>query len=851
MKKILNIFFITIMFFWLFFWFIQKISASYWDVFFSEIQRMWTTNSSSDEWIELKNNTNLDIDLTWWKIESEDWTPNISLSWIIKWNGFFLLERTDDDSAYQVKWDLFYSWALWNWGEKLFLINWNWEIVDQVDKKDNGKWQSGDSPSRKSMLKDDNWNWVNWEVDWNPESSFSHNNFETWNQEVLDYQSNWEDLVDNPEIFSQDWQENQSWQSWQNLQNWQNWQNWQEIVIQNILFDLQSPSYVLDKTEDLSEYICDNSKDECKINFNFEKTFENLINENWQKISKSNYYCQITFGSLSTWQENKCNPNTVIFPIWETNISIKIFEKSTDVLIIEKNILIKRLEKIELQEDPVGIGFKPVPTINTEITDNSKFSSKKQDLSIRNWIFKQKLRIKSISLNETNWDFVEIFCLNCEKKFNIWWYKIYSSKNFFHFPVQKFWKYNLENKNSIKIYLKKNCENFEENIFKTDNTDKNIFNLNIDNNVNIDKNDNFNKILKTKNFCTSKKTWLISTNWSLFFMNSNWEILDAICWQNWKEIKWKTKKQIDFLKNNDLWKWECLNTASLKKWDIFEREIFSGYNESKSWKKFNVKDLWEEKISEVDKKNIAIPVKTVIQEKLERTQDEPIQKIITTKTKLQIRLEKIRKQKNIFNKKTKFHKIYLPKEKTRVFRVKWRTLPFIKIEFLSESWEFFEVISDEKGYFKVIFDKLSKWKDDWKKFFEVKFFKDWEEVFKKNLEFFLKKDWESSNYKKNNFKKIENKKAKNKNSESISGEFKETETMKLNFISIPDWVIWPKNISLFQKMILKKEKDFAENSEDSFLNDDDFNNKKNYWLDIINWVWKFFNKINNFFKFNF
>jgi len=93
--------------------------ASALDVVFSEIAWMGTTASSTDEWIELYNNTGSDIDLTGWTLQAADGTPSISLAGTIPAGGHFLLERTDDDSKPLVAADQIYTGALNHDGEDL------------------------------------------------------------------------------------------------------------------------------------------------------------------------------------------------------------------------------------------------------------------------------------------------------------------------------------------------------------------------------------------------------------------------------------------------------------------------------------------------------------------------------------------------------------------------------------------------------------------------------------------------------------------------------------------------------------------------------------------------------------
>ena len=90
-------------------------------VVINEIAWMGTETSSYDEWIELKNTTENDIDLANWKLISTDGSPEINLTGIIPAYGYFLLERTDDNSVLNITADLIYSGTLSNTGERLEL----------------------------------------------------------------------------------------------------------------------------------------------------------------------------------------------------------------------------------------------------------------------------------------------------------------------------------------------------------------------------------------------------------------------------------------------------------------------------------------------------------------------------------------------------------------------------------------------------------------------------------------------------------------------------------------------------------------------------------------------------------
>jgi len=119
------------------------------DVIINEIAWMGTVSSSYDEWIELYNKTDHDIDLTGWIIEAEDGTPTIELSATVSANNFFLLERTDEDTVFNINADQIYTGALGNEGEILRLKNIDGQVIDELNC-DNG-WYAGDNETKRTM----------------------------------------------------------------------------------------------------------------------------------------------------------------------------------------------------------------------------------------------------------------------------------------------------------------------------------------------------------------------------------------------------------------------------------------------------------------------------------------------------------------------------------------------------------------------------------------------------------------------------------------------------------------------------------------------------------------------------
>jgi len=126
------------------------------NVVINEIAWMGTNISANDEWIELYNNTNSDIDLNEWKLFAQDGTPEINLNGKILAKGFFILERTDDTTVSDIPADIIYAGALSNNGEYLQLTDPQDNTLDKVDCS-NG-WIAGDNKTKQTMERvGDNW----------------------------------------------------------------------------------------------------------------------------------------------------------------------------------------------------------------------------------------------------------------------------------------------------------------------------------------------------------------------------------------------------------------------------------------------------------------------------------------------------------------------------------------------------------------------------------------------------------------------------------------------------------------------------------------------------------------------
>lgn len=122
-------------------------------VVINEVGWMGTAASSADEWLELYNITDYAIDLSGWTLswgegevtihfsEVTEATKEIRNS-IIPAHGFYILERTDDETISDIVADLIYKGALDNSGGSLILKDARGNTVDTANI-DGGEWPAG------------------------------------------------------------------------------------------------------------------------------------------------------------------------------------------------------------------------------------------------------------------------------------------------------------------------------------------------------------------------------------------------------------------------------------------------------------------------------------------------------------------------------------------------------------------------------------------------------------------------------------------------------------------------------------------------------------------------------------
>jgi hypothetical protein len=139
----------------------------------NEVAWAGTQAHADDEWIELYNTTNQDIDLTGWNLLSADGSPNIKADFagiILRAGDYLLLEHGDgaDSDATDVVADLTYTGGLTNTGEILRLYDPNGSLIDTANAN-GGAWPAGlastSSAMERSLISaDGDFVWVTYDV---------------------------------------------------------------------------------------------------------------------------------------------------------------------------------------------------------------------------------------------------------------------------------------------------------------------------------------------------------------------------------------------------------------------------------------------------------------------------------------------------------------------------------------------------------------------------------------------------------------------------------------------------------------------------------------------------------------
>lgn len=519
---------------------------------------------------------------TWWlsvqKIDRISWSDlieNVYLSWNILWMKIF-------------EQDNYLTWlTINNWTSSHLRIRTNnWVWITDFD------WNEivfSFTTSFNSYKNTNYWfilnNFSDWDL-WNPNDnswgSDEHNNQQnSWSWSSQNEQSNSEESDDEIIEEEPDNQENENLENWNNLQDenevWDDIENpnqsWNWGIVEentnlnnfpyrvNLLF--QSPSYLLEKVDEEKDYNCDSSKTECKANFNL-----NIDEWSWFKSIWTNYICEwdFWFGEI-TWEENKCNPNTITYPVWNFETIFKVYEKSNTWVYFQDKIFVKNewYKKEEVTKVTYISSYSTpsyVENINIETPkiivqswlDNDN-NCKKNDCNL-NLIYEPKNSKEECLWSFPWWSFSDWNVNNCNPSYVKYWV----------------WDFKV----TLKVYQKWNEWNYKESYLYFSN--KKIENQSVKSE---EKETELEKIPIKSTIDLQGNLWKNKTlSWNA--LTCLWETCNVNF--DWSQSDWKN---ISYLW--DLWDWETFS------WRNPPSKTYEKWNYQVSLKVYD--ENWEENIS--------------------------------------------------------------------------------------------------------------------------------------------------------------------------------------------------------------------------------------------------------------
>lgn len=129
-------------------------------VLINEVAWAGRKDGPSDEWIELKNATDSLAYLSGMELYSEGGIAVVfSPADVIPPQGFYLLERTNDDSVSGISADLVFTGSLKNSGERITLIDECGSVIDEVSMT---SWTAGDNEEYRTAERAEDLSWYSY-----------------------------------------------------------------------------------------------------------------------------------------------------------------------------------------------------------------------------------------------------------------------------------------------------------------------------------------------------------------------------------------------------------------------------------------------------------------------------------------------------------------------------------------------------------------------------------------------------------------------------------------------------------------------------------------------------------------
>lgn len=133
-------------------------------IIINEVAWAGTIASDTDEWIELYNPGTASINITGWTLSSGS-SFSITLAGAIPAGGYFLLERTDNDTVKDIAADQIFSGSLTNTGMALQLKATSGSVIDTANNS-GGAWPAGNNTTRCSMERRPGTNYPDTSIYW-------------------------------------------------------------------------------------------------------------------------------------------------------------------------------------------------------------------------------------------------------------------------------------------------------------------------------------------------------------------------------------------------------------------------------------------------------------------------------------------------------------------------------------------------------------------------------------------------------------------------------------------------------------------------------------------------------------
>lgn len=224
--------------------------------------------------------------------------------------------------------------------------------------------------------------------------------------------------------------------------------NTKNIEVPDIIYNFQSPTYLLEKKDIVNTYNCENREEKCKINLDLRESFSS-------KYSENNYECIINYW-FKNLKSTKCNPWSIEIPLWTHYVNIKIYENNNENNF--KKIQFKIINKWYLsQEVEKSLNNK---IKNSDLEPRKAITINKPEIIIQSWlnINKQCINIKNcwINLNYYIQNELEKCLWNFWNWIFIWWDNQKCNPGYV-----KFWEWRFVIK--LKVYEKWRNTNFNEN----------------------------------------------------------------------------------------------------------------------------------------------------------------------------------------------------------------------------------------------------------------------------------------------------------------------------------------------------------------------------------------------------